>query len=195
MLNRELRYHMPFDRLTKLSRQASRRAFSTSWYAIWALLGGYFALLGLMIVFSDEIGRLERDAGVPWWLWMVLLVAAALVGALLLRRQGRSRMKARANFDSAVSLRQEPEGLRFATPDIEYLVKWNGMSQMMTVPDGVVVSHGSLFFLIPNTEFADDGERPAFVRDVYCRLNPAVVERSEAFMRPLLGAATSTTRT
>lgn len=189
MLDRELRYHMPFDRLAKLSRQASRKAFSTSWYAIWALLGAYFAMLGLMLVFADDIGRLERDAGIPWWFWMVLLVAVALVGLLLLKRHGRSQMRGRANYDSEVTLRQEPDGLRFATPEIEYLLKWNGMSQMMTMPDGVVVSHGSLFFLIPNTAFADDGERLAFVRDVYGRLNPAAVERSETFMRPLLDAA------
>lgn len=195
MLDRELRYHMPFDRLQKLSRQASRKAFSTSWYAIWALLGGYFAILFLLFVFSDHLARLERETGIPWWSWLVALIAMALLGMGLLRRHGRKEMRARANYDSEVTLRQEPEGLRFATPDVEYFVKWNGMSQMMMVPDGVVVSHGSLFFLIPSTAFSDEGERIAFVRDVYSRLNPAAVERSEDFMRALIETAPSATRT
>lgn len=193
MLDRELRYRMPFERLAKLSREANRKAFSTSWYAVWALLGGYFLLLGLMLVFSGDIARLERDAGIPWWFWMALLVVAALVGLLFLRRFGRRQMKARANFDSDVTLKQEPDGLRFGTSDIEYLIKWPGISQLMTVNDGVVVSHGSLFFLIPDTAFADRRERDAFVRHVYGRLSAAALERSEKFIGPLLDAAPPST--
>ncbi|HRO50463.1 MAG TPA: hypothetical protein PLW75_10025 [Hyphomicrobium sp.] len=195
MLDRELRYQMPFERLAKLSRQASRKAFSTSWYAVWGLLGGYFALLGAMVLFADEIGRLEREAGIPWWLWMVLLAAFLIGGLLLLKRHGQRQMKSRADFDSTVSLRQDQDGLRFATPQIEYYIKWGGISQMMTVHDGIVVSHGSLFFLVPDAAFADRGERDAFVRDIHGRLNEAARERSGAFIRPLLDAASSTTRT
>ena len=195
MLERELRYQMPFERLAKLSRAASRKAFSTSWYLMWGLFGVYFGLLGAMILFADTIGRLERDAGIPWWSWMVTLGGILIGGILLLRRYGQQQAKARANYDSTVTLRQEAEGLRFATPEIEYFVKWNGISQMMTMHDGVVVSHGSLFFLVPDAAFADQGERDAFVTDIHGRLNEAAIARSETFIRPLLNAASSTTRT
>ncbi|AHB50087.1 hypothetical protein W911_07635 [Hyphomicrobium nitrativorans NL23] len=195
MLDRELRYQMPFERLAKLSRAASRKAFSSSWYLMWGLFAVYFSLLGGMLLFADTIGRLQREAGIPRWSWMVVLGGILIGGLLLLRRHGQKQAKARADYDSTVTLRQEAEGLRFATPEIEYFIKWDGISQMMTMHDGVVVSHGSLFFLVPDTAFAGRGERDAFVRDVYGRLNEAAIERSEPFIRPLLDAASSTTRT
>lgn len=194
MLDRELRYQMPFERLAKLSRAASRKAFSGSWWRFWLLVALYVVLVAALVVL-DHNGRLARATGIAGWVWLSLLVALVLCGFVWVRRHGQRQMKARADYDSTVSLRQEPDGLRFATPEIEYFVKWNGMSQMMTMPDGIVVSHGSLFFLIPDTAFADDGERLAFVRDVYGRLNEAAVARSEKFIRPLLDAAPSTTRT
>lgn len=195
MLDRELTYRMPYERLAKLSRSASRKAFSSSWWLTWLLLGSYFALLALIIVFGDVIDRLEREVGIPWWFWFALLFAALIGGLILLRRRWRRLMKGRVDFDSTVSFRQDNGGVRFATPQIEYYIKWDGISQMLTEHDGVVVSHGSLFFMIPNDAFADDRERIAFVRDVFGRLNDAARERSEALVRPVLDAAASTTGT
>jgi hypothetical protein len=121
----------------------------------------------------------------------VLLVAAAFLGLALVRRHKRQVLKSRADFDSTVRLREEPEGLRFVTPQIEYFIKWNGISQMMMEHDGVVISHGALFFLIPDDAFADKGERDAFIRDVFGRLGQEAVERSERFVRSVLDPAQS----
>jgi hypothetical protein len=55
--------------------------------------------------------------------------------------------------------------------------------------DGVAVSHGSLFFLIPDGAFADLQERNAFIRDVFGRLGAEARARSEAFVRPVLDAS------
>lgn len=193
MLDRELQYHMPFERLQKLSRTASRKAFSASWWRFWLLIALCFVLLAVLHVLDYE-GRLAQATGIPPWVWLSLLGAFLFGGLVWIRRHGKRQMKARVDFDSAVRLRQDHGGLRFATPEIEYYLKWGGIGQMMVEPDGVVVSHGSMFFLIPNSAFADKAERDAFVRDVYGRLNEAAVERSEKFIRPLLGAAPSTTR-
>lgn len=194
MLDRELRYQMPFERLAKLGRTASRKAFSGSWWRFWLLIVLYFVLLAVLITL-DHNGRLEQTTGIPSWAWMSFLVIFVLCGFVWVRRHGQRQMKSRVDFDGTVSLRQDQDGLRFATPQIEYYIKWGGISQMMTAHDGVVISHGSLFFLVPDHAFADRSERDAFVRDVYRRLNDAARERSETLMRPLLDAATSTTRT
>lgn len=193
MLGRELRYQMPFERLQKLGRSASRKAFSTSWWLLWLLIALYFALLVALVVL-DSGGRLQQATGIAWWVWQSLLAAFLIGGFLLIRRHGQRLVKSRANYDSTVSLRQDADGLRFATPEIEYYVKWNGISQMLLLHDGVVISHGSLFFQVPDVAFADDGERNAFVRDVFGRLNDAARERSERLVRPVLDAASSTTR-
>lgn len=194
MLKRELTYRMPFERLMKLSRSAGRKAFSASWYATWLLVGGYFALLGALVYFDDEIARLDHEAGIPWWLWLVLLMAATFAGLFLVRRAGRRALRSRVDFDSMVTLNQVTDGLRFATPQIEYFLRWNGIGQMMIEHDGVVVAHGSLFFLIPDAAFAGKDERDDFIRDVFGRLGQDARERSERFVRPLLDQAESTPR-
>lgn len=192
MLDRELTYQMPFARLLKLSRSASRKAFGSSWYLTWSLVVGYFAMLGALVFFADEIGRLERQFGIPWWLWFAGLIAALLVGLFTLRRHARGLMRSRADYDSTVRFKEDADGLRFATPQVEYFIKWNGISQMIMEPDGVAFSHGSLFFLVPNTAFASTIERDALVRDVFARLNEAARERSETFIRPVLDASANT---
>lgn len=191
MLDRELIYRMPFERLTKLARTAGRRAFARNYYGVWALLVAYFALLGCLVIFADEIGRIERDYGVPALIWFVFVVLFGLVGFLLLRRASRASLRARVDYDASVRMRQEPDGLRFSTPQIEYLLKWQGIGQMFLEPDGVVVSHGALFFLVPNAAFRDLGERDAFVRDVFDRLSEPARERSALLLHPLIDSATN----
>jgi hypothetical protein len=195
VLDRELTYQIPFELLVKLSRFAGRKAFSTSWYLRWLLLGCYFAMLGALYFFDAVIARLETEAGIPRWVWMVLMFAVLVIGVIGVRRHTFSKMKSRADFDSTVTLQQEPGGLRFATSQIEYYVKWNGISQMLKQHDGVAIAQGSLFFLIPDTAFADTSERDRFVLDVFGRLNDAAREQSEALVRPLRGALSTTART
>lgn len=194
MLERELQYQMPFERLQKLSRTASRKAFSTSWWRLWLLVVLYFVLVIALSVL-DYGGRLSQATGIPWWGWLSMLLAFVFGGIAWIRRQGLRQAKARADYDSTASVRQEADGIRFATPEIEYKVKWPGISQMLMVHDGVVISHGSLFFLIPDSAFIDMAERDAFIEDVYGRLTDVARARSEKFMRPVLDAASSTTRT
>ena len=102
--------------------------------------------------------------------------------------------QARANFQSEIRLRQDDGGIRIATDEIEYYLKWRGISQMLMEHDGVVVSHGSLFFLIPDSAFADSEERNAFVRDVFGRLGEEARSRSEKSMRPVLNATAAAAR-
>jgi hypothetical protein len=193
VLGRDLTYQMPFERLAKLSRSASRKAFATTWRSTWLLIGAYFGLLAVLVVFNDEINRLERDFGIPWWLWLVLLISAAFIGLFVVRRRWRGLLKKRVDFDSTVNLREEPDGLRFATPQIEYYVKWKGISQVLMEHDGVVISHGALFFMVPDEAFTGRPERDAFVRDIFSRLSDAARERSEKFVRSVIDAAPSTT--
>lgn len=195
MLDRELTYHMPFERLVKLSRTASRKAFALSWYAVWSLAAAYFAAIAAFVIFAPAFDRLQAAAGVPDYTVFILAGAAMIAGIWMLRRYGMKQMRGRADYDSTVRFRQEAEGLRFATPQVEYYVKWNGISQMLVEPDAVVFSHGGLFFPVPNTAFADATEQIDLIRDVFGRLNDEARERSEKFIRPVLEASASTART
>jgi hypothetical protein len=59
---------------------------------------------------------------------------------------------------------------------------------MLIERDGIVVSHGNLFFLIPDRAFANPAERLSFIRDVYGRLSESARTLSEKFVRPALAA-------
>jgi hypothetical protein len=65
---------------------------------------------------------------------------------------------------------------------------------MLMERDGVVVSHGNLFFLVPDSAFVDTQERNGFVRDVFGRLGEEARSRSESSVRPVLGTAAAPAR-
>ena len=191
-MNRELTYQMPFERLTKLSRSMSRRAFSTSWLALWTRFAAYIAALIAIIVFDDAVMSWQSALGLPPYSALVLIVLLFVIAVWALRRHGRRVMKGRANFDDAVRFRKDAGGLRFATRQIEYYVKWQGIRQVLMDRDGVAISHGGLFFLIPDSALVDLSERNALVRDVFGRLGPEARDRSEKHIRPVLNASAGT---
>ena len=191
-MNRELTYQMPFERLTKLSRAMSRRAFSASWLAFWVLLAAYIAALVAIVVFDKTVTSWQDALGLPPFSTFAVIVLLFVIALLALRRYGRQLMKGRANFDDAIRFRKDEGGLRFATSDIEYYVKWQGISQMLMDRDGVAISHSNLFFLIPDSAFADLSERNALVRDVLARLSSKAQARSEKHVRPALSASAGT---
>jgi hypothetical protein len=185
-MDRELTYQMPFERLVRLSRSAGRKAYATSWFGYWAVIALFCVALALIMIYDEAVQDWQRSLGLPWFSAFAI-IAAVYVGALLaLRRFSLRQMKGRADYDSTVRMREDEGGLRFATDQVEYYLKWQGISQMLLEKDGVAVSHGSLFFLVPNGAFASLQERDAFVRDVFARLGAEARARSEKHVAPVL---------
>lgn len=189
-MDRELTYQVPFERLRKLGRKSGRKAYPWLWGARWLLLGTFLILLTLIGTFDDAIQRWQASVGLPPLTAMVVLLAVFIVAIIALRRVGVRQTKGRADFNSTIRLRKDDGGVRIATDDIEYYLKWRGISQMLMEHDGVVLSHATLFFLIPDAAFQDVQERNRFVRDVFGRLSQEAQSRSESAMRPVLEAAT-----
>jgi hypothetical protein len=77
-------------------------------------------------------------------------------------------------------------GLRFATEEVEHYLKWRGISQLLLDRDGVIFSHGNLFFLIPDRAFASSEDRLAFIRDVHERLGERARALSEKHVSVVL---------
>jgi len=163
-------------------------AYPLLWASRWLLLGSFFVLLLAVGWFDEVIQRWQASLGLPPLTALVALLVIYAAAILLLRRSALRQTKARANFQSDVRLRRDDGGIRIATDEIEYYLKWQGISQMFMEPDGVVVSHGNLFFLIPDSAFVDSQERNAFVGDIFGRLREETRSRSERSMRPVLDA-------
>jgi hypothetical protein len=185
-MDRELTYQMPFERLIKLSRSAGRKAFRRSWLGLWLIIALFFGAIALLMIFDRPMQVWQRSVGLPWFSALLALVVVYIGALWALRRFGLRQMKSRANYDSTVRMRKDAGGLRFATDQVEYYLKWQGISQMLMERDGVAVSHGSLFFLIPNGAFAGLDERDSFVRDVFGRLGNEARARSEKHVGPVL---------
>src|SRR5262245_36201905 len=151
IMQRELSYQVPFKRLTKLSRTVCRKAFPTM-QLMWVLLALYIAAIIDLVVFGNTLEKWLAAAGIRYGveLLFISLILLALAGLWGLRRLQAGQVKARVDFDQVVRLIQDDTGLRFATEDAELYFKWRGISQLLLVHDGVVVSHGALFFLVPD---------------------------------------------
>jgi hypothetical protein len=186
-MQRELSYQVPFKRLRKVGRLVCRKAFPTI-QLVWLLLLVYFAALIGLVVVGNTLEAWLSAVGVRYGVEMlfVSLTLLALAGIWGLRRLQVSQVKARADFDQVIRLTQDDSGLRFATEDTEFYFKWRGISQLLLVHDGVVVSHGALFFIVPDTAFAGAGDRLAFIREVYSRLSDKARSISEKHVRAAL---------
>jgi len=187
-MQRELTYKLSYKRIAKLARSMGRKVYGRGW--LFLLLAVYMIAVIATGFYSVEIERwmieagLPDLAGLPFWICLALFVAAILI----FRKAQIRRIQSRANFDSEIRMTREESGLRFVTDSIEYFVKWNGIAQVLLEPDGVVVSHGNLFWLIPDTAFQDAAERRAFIEDVYGRLDETARGRSEKYVRAALSA-------
>jgi hypothetical protein len=186
-MQRELSYQVPFKRLSKVGRLVCRKAFPTM-QLIWLLLALYIAAIIGLVVFGKTLNGWLTAVGISYGveLLFVTLVLLALAGLWGLRRLQVRQVKARVDFDQVVRLIQDDDGLRFATEDTEFYFKWRGISQLLLVHDGVVVSHGALFFLVPDAAFAGAGDRLAFIREVYSRLSDNARSISEKHVRAAL---------
>ena len=186
-MQRELSYQVPFKRLRKVGRLVCRKAFPII-QLVWLLLLVYFAALIGLVVVGNTLEAWLSAVGVRYGVEMlfVSLTLLALAGIWGLRRLQVSQVKARADFDQVIRLTQDDSGLRFATEDTEFYFKWRGISQLLLVHDSVVVSHGALFFVVPDTAFAGAGDRLAFIREVYSRLSDKARSISEKHVRAAL---------
>jgi hypothetical protein len=194
-MQRELSYQLPFERLTKLSRTASRKAYPKLWWLTWLWLVLPLATLVAIVLSADSIHDLLAAVGIPFGTSVLFVVVAAIffTGVYALRRMRMAELKGRATFNATIRMTQDEGGLRFATEEVEHYLKWRGIGQILFDRDGVIVSHGNLFFLIPDRAFAGPMDRLAFIQEVYGRLGERARSASEKHVRAALRQTSSAT--
>lgn len=187
MLQRELTYQLSFERLAKLSRSAGRKAFRTVFVLTWLWVLVLLVAVVVIVVYADALRDSIQPFGVAAGPELMFLAAGVIffAGSYWLRKLRVAQLKRRATFNETIRMTQDEGGLRFSTDEVEHYLKWKGISQMILERDGIAVSHGSLFFLVPDTAFASAAERLAFIRDVYARLG----KQAQAISRKHLGLA------
>jgi hypothetical protein len=181
-------YAMPYRRLRRLSRTGGRRSYPRIWWFTWGWIGLFLAALLAIIVFQQDFDALIR--GLAQSLGWTLDAAALLIfgpflavffaGLFLIRRRFHAELQARVDFDEPITLRPVEGGLQIVGPHIEYVLKWPGIRELLREPDGIVLVHGSLFFLVPDQAFATVGDRRAFLDHVAAHLTAEARARSAA---------------
>jgi hypothetical protein len=81
---------------------------------------------------------------------------------------------------------QDDGGIHIVSSAIDYYIKWAGITRLFIEPDGVVITHGILFWFVPDNAFPSPADRLGFVRDVYSRLSDEARAISEGEIKPLL---------
>jgi hypothetical protein len=190
-MQRELTYHVPFERLVQLSRSAARKIYPNIRWIMWVMIAVVLAVCAFLYAFGEEIRDVADDEGIPFAteLAFIGVFLAFIVGLRLLRRYQLRLMKKRYNFDQVVRLNRDDGGVRLSTDGVEYYLKWPGVTQMLLERDGVVLSHANLFFLVPDTAFASPEERLSFIREIYGHLSEKARAISEKHLQPALGPA------
>jgi hypothetical protein len=193
-MQRELTYHVPFERLVQLSRSAGRKIYPRTRWMVWVMIAVVISIFDFLYAFGDEIRDVAEDDGIPFAteLAFIAVFLAFIVGLRLLRRYQLRLMKNRYNFDQVVRLNRDDGGVRLSTDGVEYYLKWQGVTQMLLERDGVVLSHANLFFLVPDTAFASPEERLSFIREIYGHLSEKARAISEKHIQPALGPAGAT---
>lgn len=178
----ELTYEMSFERLRKLGRRAGRKAYPDLWIKRWLFLGGFIIILIVISSFGDDVEVWFARKGIPGggFIPLVGMIGIAVIGVIWLRKAAMQRLKSRVDFNQSIHLIRDEGGVRISTRDIEYYLKWPGISQMLMEPDGVVISHGNLFFLVPDKAFPNENERLEFIRSVYSSLS----EKAQRLSQP-----------
>src|SRR5262245_30764751 len=120
-MQRELSYHVPFERLTKLSRSAGRKVYGSVWWLAWLLIALMVPVLAFLDPFSEEIPDMAEGEGISFGAELIFFIVVLffLGAALLLRRYRVQLLKKRANFDQVVRMKQDDGGLHVITDDIE----------------------------------------------------------------------------
>jgi hypothetical protein len=178
---------VPQTRLSKLGRKILRRGYRGIWGGYVALFAAYVAYLAIWIIFDREILRALMGLGLPRDLAglvpLVLLIVALVTGLMIMRKAFRRQLGQRIDFDAQCHLTLHGEGVHIARRDIEYLLKWNGINLLFREPDGFVLMHGALGFLVPDAAFPDEAERDTFFRTVFQHMDPHAQSRSQKEVR------------
>jgi hypothetical protein len=180
-------YRMPYARLRRLGRRGTRRSYPRLWYFTWGWIGLFLIGCLLISIFPARFNALVQElvrllgvtSGVAESLVFGLLIGIVFAGLMLNQRLFRTEHASRVDFDASITLSPTAGGLHLAGAQMDYILKWSGIHELLSEPDGIVVVCGGMFFLVPDRAFATAAARDAFLDHVAAHLTPEARARSE----------------
>lgn len=195
MLERELTYTVPFDRLARVACSTQRKICGTCRVCLLASL-----LAGVAVVLSTFLNHAIVESLVEAGLskaYAQVTSIAAIVGSFiclaasfnLTQRRCVATLTQRNPAIAPTRLRVDEVGLWFLMEPADYHVKWVGIDQIYLEPDGIVIiSYGGLSYFIPDAAFDTTVKRNQFARWLYSQISQRAQERSSDDLKLVLGA-------
>jgi hypothetical protein len=187
---RELSYQLSFKRLIELCTRGIRvlggrpRRSRLRLFVICILIG---LPLGAASGWLQEQMTAAGLNPFSFVLPVILLLIAFYAGFFILNyRSMLRRMWEGADGDRHYRVTQDSGGLRFATGEDEFYLKWHGITRMWLERDGIVVARGPLLLWVADTAFVDATERLALIREIFARMNEEARLRSAHHLRDVL---------
>jgi hypothetical protein len=94
-MQRELTYQLPFERLARLSRATSRKAYPAVWWLTWLLVALTLAAVLGIALYTDALETRLDSVGIPFGPTLLFLGTAVifLASSYGLRRMRIARVK------------------------------------------------------------------------------------------------------
>lgn len=130
----------------------------------------FFAIIWLPVIFPESatkiFGRIACSLGVSCdtvsFLYTVVVLIAFWIALHTLMRRMRSEQSRRVGHIVDWKVSAEADGLRFASRNLEHMLRWPGVHQVLAEREGLIIVHGNSSYFIPREAFLDDDNRKAF---------------------------------
>lgn len=139
---------------------------------IWGYAAFFIALIWLPSYFfpDAEIAfyeRVARSFGLSCetvsFVVHLLLMAIFTLGLGAIVHQMRAAQSRRVGHTVNWKISADSDGLLYASRNLDYILRWAGIYQVLAEPEGIVIVHGNSYFFVPNEAFDSAAERQAFI--------------------------------
>lgn len=169
-------FKVSFAEYVKRQVSGRRMAFASYYRAQVAIVAGFLIALwstsgetgaAVLEFISPRLGISCEAAG---WLISLVYYVTFLTALAVAVRSFRKEQAARIGQELNWTVSLTGEGVRFARPDIEHLVKWGGIYRMLRESNATFILHGDTSFFVPDTAFASSEVRKEFMEQIYSRM-------------------------
>lgn len=183
-----LSFSLPHSLQQRMRLRGTRKSHASIFWGLWAIPAIFLAVMFIPTFYPEPVIALyERIAST---LGVSCDTVSSIVSLLILAIYGmamftwvravHASQSRRTEEDSDWTVSLTEDGLRYASQNLEYLLRWPGFHQVFAEREGLILVHGNSYFFVPNEAFENAQDLQAFVRLLAARVPPEARARSGA---------------
>ena len=108
------------------------------------------------------------------------IMVTFMFGLFAIVHQMRASQSRRVGHAVNWTVTAEDDGLRYASRNLDYVLRWPGFHQVFAEREGYILVHGNSYFFVPNEAFPTLEDRRVFVRLLAASMPNDALSRSGA---------------